>query len=38
VARVVIDDTGTGRLDKIDAWLVARYLQLRLKDVDLAVI
>ena len=38
VARVVIDDTGPRRLDKIDAWLAARYLQLRLKDVDLAVI
>lgn len=38
VARVVIDDTGKGRLSRIDAWFAARYLQLRLKDVDLAVV
>jgi nucleotide-binding universal stress UspA family protein len=38
VARVVIDDTGKGRLDKIDAWFAARYVRLRLKEVDLAVV
>jgi len=38
VARVVIDDTGKGRLDKIDAWFAARYVRLRLKNVDLAVV
>jgi nucleotide-binding universal stress UspA family protein len=38
VARVVIDDTGKGRLDKIDTWFAARYLRFRLKEVDLAVV
>lgn len=38
VARVLIDDTGMGRLDKIEAWTAARYLRLRLKEVDLALV
>ena len=38
VARVVIDDTGKGRLDKIEAWTTASYIRFRLKNVDLAVV
>jgi nucleotide-binding universal stress UspA family protein len=38
VALVLIDDTSKSRLDRIDAWFAARYIRLRLKDVDLAVV
>jgi hypothetical protein len=38
VTRVVIDDTGTGRLGKIEAWAAARYVRFRLREVDLAVV
>jgi nucleotide-binding universal stress UspA family protein len=38
VARVVISDTGKGRLGRIDAWFAARYIRFRLKEVDLAVV
>ena len=38
VARVVIDDTGKSRLGKLEAWTAARYVRLRLKNIDLAVV
>jgi hypothetical protein len=38
VARVVIDDTGKGRLGKIEARAAARYVRFRLREVDLAVV
>ncbi len=38
VARVVIDDTGQSRLGKLEARTAARYVRLRLKNVDLAVV
>jgi nucleotide-binding universal stress UspA family protein len=38
VARVVIDDTGRGRLGKLEAWTAARYVRFRLKEIDLAVV
>ena len=38
VARVVIDDTGKSRLGKLEAWTAARYVRLRLKNIDLDVV
>jgi len=36
VARVIIDDRGQGRLGKLEAWLAARYVGLRVRDVELS--
>jgi nucleotide-binding universal stress UspA family protein len=38
VARVLIDATGRGRLDRLEARTAARYLHFRLKNVDLALV
>ncbi len=38
VTRVLIDDTAKTRLGKLEAWTAARYIRLRLKNVDLAVV
>ena len=36
VARVIIDDRGQGRLGKLEAWLAASYVGLRVRDVELS--
>jgi hypothetical protein len=38
VARVIIDQAGERRLDRLETWLAGRYLRLRLRQVDLAAV